>query len=550
MTAPTPERPHSRPPAPRPAGPGGRLLAWAAIAGAAGGLLGVLTLLLVHAVGAFADNAARWLPYPFPRPGSEGLMLYETIFMRQGGDLYGPITPDQFISGPYPPVYYWLAGRLMPETPGFIDGRGLSLWAGVAAAVLAGLAVWGVVAARSRAPRGAAHAAGLGAGLVAGGCWLAAPPVLIWATRFRADMLMMALMAAGLTCVAVGAAPGAAPRGWRAALVWLAVPCFVLALYTKQTALAGPLAAGAYLLVQDPRRGLRWGLGLLLLGGVPFAVLDLATGHWFYLKMVDYHSLPWSAGTFTRLLQAWQEDHLLLILAALGYAGWTIIRRRNDLLTWYLAACLALLPTAGVVGADHNHLLAVDLALVLATGAGLGQTAAALLAGAAAALRGPARPRAAALLGPAVTGTLLVTACAGYLAMAAAPADWYAVDFAMPSDAQQTQLHKIVAFIAQAPPGPYLADDPGLLALAGKTTPYDDLFTVTALAAAGRWNPSVLEVRLREGAFPYVFLAGDVTEPPHVPLRADILTPDMRAALRTGYQVLFADVFFTYAPRP
>ncbi|HMA35952.1 MAG TPA: hypothetical protein VKY74_15925, partial [Chloroflexia bacterium] len=145
---------------------------------------------------------------------------------------------------------------------------------------------------------------------------------------------------------------------------------------------------------------------------------------------------------------------------------------------------------------------------------------------------------------------VLLLACGGYLAMAAAPADWYAADLQLPSAAAQGQLQKIVALVRQAPPGRYFADDPGLLALAGQQTDYDDPFTMTALAAAGRWDATAFEARLRQGAFPLVLLAGDVAQPPRVPLRADILTPTMRAATRAGYTLLYPDIYFTYVPRP
>jgi hypothetical protein len=516
-----------------------------AVAGALGGPLGVLALLLWQAGAAFVDNANRWLPYPYPRPGSEGLMLYETLLMRQGGDLYGPITPDRFISGPYPPVYYWLAGQVMPDVPGFFDGRSLSMWAALAAAAAALLTVLVTTLATAPAPprpgRGATLLIGLAAGLAAAGLWLAAPPVLIWATRFRADMLMMAFMAAGLACVALGSPPSAAapPQSARALLVWAAIPLFVLALYTKQTALAGPAAAAAYLLVRDWRRGLAWVGGLLIVGGIPFLALDLASSHWFYLKMIVYHNLPWSRSTFTRLIDAWQQDHLLLILAALAYGLWLLWRRRNDLIAWYLLATLALLPTAGVVGADHNHLLAVDLALALAGGAGLAAAGTRLVAG----WPGRAAWRPALAL---VAGTV---ACAGFLVMAAEPAGWYDPDLVTPSAAQQTQLHKIVEMVRQSPPGSYLADDPGLLALAGKSTPYDDLFTITALAADRRWDAGALEAQLQRGAFPLILLAGDVADHAGVPLRSDILTDPMRGALQHGYRILYRDIYFTYVPK-
>ena len=133
--------------------------------------------------------------------------------------------------------------------------------------------------------------------------------------------------------------------------------------------------------------------------------------------------------------------------------------------------------------------------------------------------------------------------------MAAVPADWYSPDLADARRGRQEQLRQIVALVRDSPPGVYLADDPGLLALAGKSTDYDDLFTVTALAAPGRWDASALEDRLRRGAFPLVLLNGDVSDPPRRPLRGDILTPAMRDAMRQGYQRLYADVYFTFAPR-
>jgi hypothetical protein len=120
-----------------------------------------------------------------------------------------------------------------------------------------------------------------------------------------------------------------------------------------------------------------------------------------------------------------------------------------------------------------------------------------------------------------------------------------------PAD-EQEQWRKIIANVRDNPAGMYFADDPGVLALAGKDTDYDDPFTMTALAPDGLWDPGVFEQRLRTGAFPLVLLAGDAFAAPGDPhnLRADILTPAMRQALQAGYSLLFRDVYYTYAPRP
>ncbi len=567
--------------------PGGPTLPLRPLRYGVGGLTVALVVLLLvgcgQTVAAFITSAQQWLPYPYPRPGSEGLMLYETLLLRGGGNLYGPITPERFISGPYPPIYYWLAGRVMPATPGFFDGRSLSLWA---ALTVAALIIVIVMADRgaTEAPAGpgwVGRAVRLTAGVAAAGLWLACPPVLIWSTRFRADMLMMAFQTAGLACLVLGArsprrlgdsedARGVArpqsqhslAHSLQSALIWPALICFVLALYTKQTALAGPLGGAAWLLVRDWRQGLRWIAALGVLGGGIFVALDLATGHGFYLKMVVYHSLPWSAPTFTRLLTAWFENHWPLILVAGGYlagAAWT---RRNSPVVWYVIAAFAVLPTAGVVGADSNHLLGIDLALVLAAGSALGAVSREWAAGG---------KRQAAGGGPTAGGSPLPThkafavfrftlhaavviatlgACLAFLHLAATPADWYAADLKLPDAATQNQLRQLVELVRSSPSGSYFADDPGILALAGKTTAYDDPFTMTALAAAGRWDAGAFEAQLRGGGFPLLVLAGDpVSSPPSVALRSDILTPTMRAALRAGYRVLYHDVPFTFVPR-
>src|SRR5437762_12582668 len=108
---------------------------------------------------------------------------------------------------------------------------------------------------------------------------------------------------------------------------------------------------------------------------VPFALLDIASGHWFYLKMVVYHSLPFSRPTFTRLLHfAFWDEQWPLIVLAVGYSLYRSIRtfqrsnvptfqRSNALIPLFVLASLLTLPTGAVVGADHNHLLVPGLAL-------------------------------------------------------------------------------------------------------------------------------------------------------------------------------------------
>jgi hypothetical protein len=326
---------------------------------------------------------------------------------------------------------------------------------------------------------------------------------------------------------------------------------FSAAFYTKQTALAGPAAAALYLLLLDWRSGLKWCAVMAGAIFLPFAALELATGHWFYLKMVDYHSLPLSRLTLTRLLEfAFWEDQWPLIVAAAAYAlyrGWVAWKARRAgseelrllLVPLFTLAAFATLPTGAVVGADHNHLLMSGLAISASTGALLARLLARVEPGGQ-----RDRPWSWAwAAAPAVLGLVL-----SHSLGTSSPSSWYDPDLTVLTPAEQEQMRKIVLNVRDNPGSTFFADDPGIVALAGKETPYDDPFTMTALALQGRWDESAYLRMLREGEFGLVVLSCDVINRPDL-CRADTLSPGARDAIREGYNLLFRDIFFTFAPK-
>jgi hypothetical protein len=487
--------------------------------------------------------------------------------VKRGGDIYSPITPERFISGPYPPVYYWLAAAILPErlpdfsgpnAPAsiFREGRIISLLAALLIAALVPLIViFEGYHHRSRQRLLIAAAAGLTGSMV----FLTLPQTTVWATRFRGDMLTLAFTAAGLLCIAIGSRSQLATREPTSqtpsrftfhvsAPFTLSAIFFSLAFFTKQTALAGPIAAAAYLLLRDWRLGLRWCLAMAGMVLVPFVALDLATGHWFFLKMVSYHSLRLSEVTLTRLLQfAFWEDQWPLILVALGYLSLRLyalvrgyragVRRQAPSLIalFALASCL-FLPTGAVIGADHNHLLMSGLAVSLAVAASIAWAANRLT------VESSALPLPAIM---SLAGVLLAVVV--YATVTSPPSSWYGPDLTVPAAEVQEQYRKIVYNVNRNPGALFFSDDPGIIALAGKKTTYDDPFTMTALAAAGRWDEAAYRTMLREGKFGLLVLSCDVNTPQFC--RADTFTPGVLDAIRDGYQVLFRDIMYTYAPK-
>lgn len=143
-----------------------------------------------------------------------------------------------------------------------------------------------------------------------------------------------------------------------------------------------------------------------------------------------------------------------------------------------------------------------------------------------------------------VAALALVALLAAYLFASATPSGWYGLDLRRPSDAEQTQLGRIIVNVRQNPSPNFLSDEVGLLVLAGKRPAYDDLFDLTALANQGRWDDSALRQQVQSRQFALILLHSRIET-----LRGDILTDAMRAAISGNYRLLFADIWYTYVPK-
>ncbi len=583
-----------------------------------------LLIALVLRVADRWSDVSWWLNYPFPREGSEGLTMYEALLTRLGDTIYALPTTTRFISAPYPPLYYYLSGLLLdPNAPTFPPGRWLSLFAGCAAAIIAGLLAFigttqnpertqsastptpTVVPSQSAPTTTQNSEQGQSDPTTTRNSKLKTQnffipfvlslllfattyPALIWAARFRADMLALALMVGGLLALQLR------PRGW---VAWLGALLFAVAFLTKQTALAGPLAAAIYLLILawQSRRGqqgrpppgpssqtkpaagvwggnaalpagasdsaptnvergvtFRWAFvwiaGLAGLFLLPTLLFSLMTGGGYWAKLVTYHALPFSSRTLLDLLGALLDNEWPLLLLAIAF----LLLAANDLrrgraitiVAPYLFAATLLLPTGGVVGADSNHLLPICFGLVVAAGQLSARIIAALLS-----FNRETLPHPASLFGGVggrvgLAALTLLALLAAYLFASNTPSGWYGLDLRRPSAADQTQLGRIVANVQHNPGVNFLSDEVGLLVLAGKRPAYDDLFDLTALANLGRWDDSALRQQVQNRQFAIILLHSRLDE-----LRGDILTEPMRTAISGNYRLLFADIWYTYVPK-
>jgi hypothetical protein len=499
-------------------------------------LLALLPIALkVPAAARFSESI---LTYPFQVDDSEGVILSEAQLLARGVDPYQPARPDFFTAAPYTPIFTLINAAAFAVGPfTFKVGRGVAWLATLAVALLVGGLVWW----RVRRPLLAVWA---GLGL------LTINLVSVWSVRARPDHLALALNLAGFAVIWVGwrdliATPHPGSR-WgldRAAgrTLGLAICCFALGFYTKQTLLAAPVAAGLGLIFARPRVGVAFGLLYGAAVAIPFAILTTVTQGGFYQKIVAFHS-SWGASDFLRLAvpalgRYWPlllggAILLLAVLIAAGRAPRPLpaLRADPDLLpALYLPLAAFFALGAGTHGGNHNHFIETLVVATLCAALAIGRFAAQGRGGAAAAL----------LL-------IALTLALGGEDRLGEPG-WLARDFRPPLTREREGWANVAAFVTNDP-GPVYADNVGLLLVSGKEVRYTDPFSLAFAVRTGQWDDSALVARVERGEFSLIELRYDlfapgITGPP------DDLTPGLYAAIRARYRVIESNVVILYAPK-
>ncbi|MBK9943740.1 MAG: glycosyltransferase family 39 protein [Kouleothrix sp.] len=487
----------------------------------------VPTVLLVLAVlplgWAALATLAQLLSYPYPHDGLEGTLLHEARLLWAGQPLYQPLERFRFVSAPYPPLHPLLLG--LADT---IAGPHV-FWGGRLISLAAALGVLLLIVLMCRRT-----GAGWLGGIVGGAIMLSAPPLLLWATRIKPDLLALLWTTLGLYLATHALAGPRAPPPLR----WLilAASCFALAFFTKQTAVAAPIATGVALLYDDLRHAGRRLLPWLplsrctLVFGATYAALalgawlalDLFTGFQFSAHVWGLHrSEWWSAALLSKFV-------LLLLPYAPGAAlalGMLLLAARDRRVL--VVGCYALvvpitLLGAGETGANHNHLLESLLAISLAVGIAAGRLPSWL---------GRRTPLALLVL-------LLLLAQVG---LAYRPQEWYLGEL-RPAGTPERYL----AFIRNTP-GEILADDVGLLVAAGRPLRYDDPSTMGPAARSGVWDQGGLIDDIRARRFSAIMLPVNVAN--HRSDSTGRWTPEVLDAVREHYRLAFRDSIFTYVPK-
>jgi hypothetical protein len=418
-------------------------------------------LLLFVLTGVFLTllRSPRLISIPYEIDYGEGLMLEGAMRLRHSQPLYSDPFRFPVVLHVYGPVAYAAVALVMPGgSPSFTAGRGFVFGCAIA---LSFLIVWLL-----REWTGSWWI-GWSFGLL----FLTLPAFRFWLYLLRADVIGMVLSLTGLMLY---------QRKHR----WWSLLFLVLAIFTKYTLLAAPLALIAHLIANRKAKeaaGFAAGLGATCVAG--FAAMQRATGGWFMFHMFATHPDRYSVIQFLALAGlVWMSAPVVTALA-LWYAGG---RFRNRIWTFpplYLASSSLAAWTAGKLGSTTNHLIEWMVAACLC--AGLGYSV---------------------VISKHLTRALPLTLLLGASVLAGTILQNLAK--LQPSEGL-TECGKAYQFVAKSPASRVFSENLGALLMAGKPVLVSDPFVYLQSARHGLWPDGQVEGLVKEQYFDLIVMSNE-----------------------------------------
>jgi Dolichyl-phosphate-mannose-protein mannosyltransferase len=284
----------------------------------------------------------------------ESVVAAQSLMLTHDGTLYYDLKHYPFTVCAYMPSFYWLeSGLIRTGLSAVHAGRWISF-----AALLGLIALCGRIALLYTGDRNAAWVASLAA---------ASSSLLgSWGTVGQVDTL-----AAFFALAAFYQYSRFHVRG--DATLWIAGLCAVLAIFTKQTMIAAPVAIFFCLLTRDRKRAL-WFAAIL--GGSVAAValaINAALDGRFLANTVFANMNPFSAAKFLAQFRYFVSISFGL-LVIVGVSFGRMLRGRSLAPCIYLmVAGLVFLGTAAKIGSDTNYQIESTLLLAVCAAVGLHQ---------------------------------------------------------------------------------------------------------------------------------------------------------------------------------
>ncbi len=328
--------------------------------------------------------------YPYDLNYGEGYVLNDALRLWRGEQIWTDITQFPMVRSAYPPLYLLVTGLLSSASPSFLGPRALSL---ISVLGIGAMIVW-----QGRRMAGPIPA------FVAGGLWVGSTFVYQWAPLARVDMLGLLLSLAGVLVVArphpdtptalearphpnplpegegtdaspsgrgrataLAASPGEGVSGVSNQRLLLAAVLCSLALLTKQTFLAAPLAITLYLALNRDSRALWFAGAVGAIVGATTLALNATTAGQYAQHVIFGNSVnPYRLDRTVEMLGLFLRINPIATVAALWAMVLLWSRTRRALLGVYVPLAVGTLLTAGNVSSDVNYFLEPTVALALA----------------------------------------------------------------------------------------------------------------------------------------------------------------------------------------
>jgi hypothetical protein len=420
------------------------------------------------------------LTYPYQLDYGEGIVLWFAQQIARAQPIYKGLTDLPYASSNYPPVAMLFSAALMPIFgDGYVGGRLINF---VSALVVAAL-IYRIVRVETRDKR---------VGALAALFFLGSPYIFHWIPLFRVDLLGLAFAFGGVYVVweferkQSSVVSRQSPENDLLSTVYglRSTAFFLLALYTKHSLFAAPLAAFLALWLCDRRRALAFAILLGALGGASYLALDVATRGGFTFGLIESNATVFLPEQLATLFQNFVVTYPVLLLFALW--GWLARvlngveerAKKIGVLEWYAVISIGALAMSGRVGAWENYFFEALAVACVYCGFQI-----------------PDPQSKICNLKSAIPFLLLLQ-----LALM-----WHDPRIAADLMARDFPANQELARVLARTPGMIVSEDMGALATSGKSVMYYT-FQYSALARSGKWDQSWELRGLREGVFPLVIL--------------------------------------------
>jgi hypothetical protein len=427
--------------------------------------------------------------------------LYNAYRLTKGEPLFHSTDGPPWVHSPYTPLYQVLTGAALRVT-------GLSYYPARLITLLATLAVFAAL--RTLAVRWTGHARA--------GLWTACALALVPAFLYNCARPHPQMLGVALALWSYVLFDHAHPL-----VADLASPLLaVLAVYTKQTLIGWPIAAGLWLLWRHPRRFLRYAPVLTVVGVVPALLIQYATRGAFFDCILRLNLLPYSLAQIAPVLI--HQAGILCAFFGLALVRWwhrvhTVPVEPLDIyLPVVVLLTLASLGRAGAHGQYVVEMLVVTMIFLLRTGG----------------FRFPARREAWAVFQLAVLvsyAPLFVLFEEGL--------------FARASIAAAPEVRALLA----TEPGPILSQQ-GSFPLFTRGEIHAQLFHFMSLSRVGLWDPTPLIHEVEQERIAWVVTESPLEQPMDDPDDRERFSPELRSALARHYvRRAVIGPYYVYRPR-